>query len=123
MVVKLTNLRLSSCKQKTRVSLTATRVFRIGGDEETRTPDPLHAKQVLYQLSYIPTNFQRSRWNRPFWTIRFVAPCKVRPNGQRFGQRVGLYAVDGLPVKGVETNISTDKSGNSQVAQLSGDKR
>ena len=25
-----------------------------GGDEETRTPDPLHAKQVLYQLSYIP---------------------------------------------------------------------
>jgi len=24
------------------------------GDEETRTPDPLHAKQVLYQLSYIP---------------------------------------------------------------------
>lgn len=30
------------------------RAFRIGGDEETRTPDPLHAKQVLYQLSYIP---------------------------------------------------------------------
>jgi integrase len=26
----------------------------LGGDEETRTPDPLHAKQVLYQLSYIP---------------------------------------------------------------------
>ena len=29
-------------------------LFPIGGDEETRTPDPLHAKQVLYQLSYIP---------------------------------------------------------------------
>ena len=28
--------------------------FLSGGDEETRTPDPLHAKQVLYQLSYIP---------------------------------------------------------------------
>jgi hypothetical protein len=26
-----------------------------GGDEETRTPDLLHAKQALYQLSYIPT--------------------------------------------------------------------
>jgi hypothetical protein len=27
---------------------------RIGGDEETRTPDPLRAKEVLSQLSYIP---------------------------------------------------------------------
>ena len=26
-----------------------------GGDEGTRTPDLLHAKQALYQLSYIPT--------------------------------------------------------------------
>ena len=25
-----------------------------GGDEENRTPDPLLAKQVLYQLSYTP---------------------------------------------------------------------
>ncbi len=25
-----------------------------GGDKETRTPDPLLAKQMLYQLSYIP---------------------------------------------------------------------
>ena len=28
----------------------------LGGDEGTRTPDPLLAKQVLYQLSYIPAN-------------------------------------------------------------------
>ncbi len=27
----------------------------IGGDERIRTADPLRAKQVLYQLSYIPT--------------------------------------------------------------------
>ena len=27
-----------------------------GGAEGTRTPDPLHAKQVLSQLSYSPTN-------------------------------------------------------------------
>ena len=27
-----------------------------GGDEGTRTPDPLLAKEVLSQLSYIPSN-------------------------------------------------------------------
>jgi hypothetical protein len=27
----------------------------VGGDEGTRTPDPLLAKEVLSQLSYIPT--------------------------------------------------------------------
>ena len=26
----------------------------MGGDERTRTADPLLAKQVLYQLSYVP---------------------------------------------------------------------
>ncbi len=26
----------------------------VGGDERTRTADPLLAKQVLYQLSYVP---------------------------------------------------------------------
>ena len=30
-----------------------------GGDEETRTPDPLRAKQVLFQLSYAPTGSKR----------------------------------------------------------------
>ena len=25
-----------------------------GGDEETRTPDPLLAKEMLYRLSYVP---------------------------------------------------------------------
>jgi hypothetical protein len=27
---------------------------RYGGDEETRTPDPLLAKETLYRLSYVP---------------------------------------------------------------------
>ena len=27
-----------------------------GGDEESRTPDPLLARQVLSQLSYTPTS-------------------------------------------------------------------
>ena len=31
-----------------------------GGDEETRTPDPLLAKEVLSQLSYIPV--WRTNW-------------------------------------------------------------
>ncbi len=29
-------------------------VFHLGGDDGTRTRDPLLAKQVLYQLSYAP---------------------------------------------------------------------
>src|SRR5919106_6517906 len=28
----------------------------VGGDERTRTADPLLAKQVLYQLSYVPAS-------------------------------------------------------------------
>ena len=35
------------------------RFFLNGGDEETRTPDPLLARQVLSQLSYTPTFFLR----------------------------------------------------------------
>ena len=30
------------------------RGVRAGGDEETRTPDPLLAKEMLCQLSYVP---------------------------------------------------------------------
>jgi hypothetical protein len=30
------------------------RINALGGDERTRTADPLLAKQVLYQLSYVP---------------------------------------------------------------------
>jgi hypothetical protein len=30
------------------------RSLRGGGDEETRTPDPLLAKEMLFQLSYVP---------------------------------------------------------------------
>ena len=35
--------------------------FSIGGDEGNRTPDILLAKQVLSQLSYIPTKNETSR--------------------------------------------------------------
>jgi hypothetical protein len=30
------------------------RLIERGGDEETRTPDPLLAKEMLFQLSYVP---------------------------------------------------------------------
>ena len=33
-----------------------------GGDEETRTPDPLLAKEMLYQLSYVPRLPGREWW-------------------------------------------------------------
>ena len=38
--------RASDCRAQSRESS--------GGDERTRTADPLLAKQVLYQLSYVP---------------------------------------------------------------------
>ena len=46
-----------------------------GGDEETRTPDPLLAKEVLYQLSYVPSapGFDGGR----FWT-RTRGLCLIR---------------------------------------------
>ena len=33
---------------------------RGGGDEETRTPDPLLAKEMLFQLSYVPVLTNRA---------------------------------------------------------------
>ena len=41
------------------------------GDERTRTADPLLAKQVLYQLSYVPKGMQETRQkSRPGSSIR-----------------------------------------------------
>ena len=48
---------------------------RDGGDEETRTPDPLLAKEMLYQLSYVPELRQRSGGR--FWT-RTRDLCLIR---------------------------------------------
>ena len=36
------------------VKVACSRRGKGGGDEETRTPDPLLAKEMLYQLSYVP---------------------------------------------------------------------
>ncbi len=47
---------------------------RSGGDEETRTPDPLLAKEMLCQLSYVP--FCDGNGGR-FWT-RTRDLCLIR---------------------------------------------
>ena len=46
-----------------------------GGDEETRTPDPLLAKEMLCQLSYVP--FRRNEDGGRFWT-RTRDLCLIR---------------------------------------------
>ena len=48
---------------------------RVGGDEETRTPDPLLAKEMLCQLSYVPSP-SRECGGR-FWT-RTRDLCLIR---------------------------------------------
>ncbi len=46
-----------------------------GGDEETRTPDPLLAKEMLCRLSYVP--LPRGKCGGRFWT-RTRDLCLIR---------------------------------------------
>jgi hypothetical protein len=48
---------------------------RVGGDEETRTPDPLLAKEMLLQLSYVPSPSREC--GGLFWT-RTRDLCLIR---------------------------------------------
>ena len=51
---------------------------RSGGDEETRTPDPLLAKEMLSQLSYVPLLFLDDELvGGRFWT-RTRDLCLIR---------------------------------------------
>ena len=70
--------------------------FSIGGDEETRTPDPLHAKQVLYQLSYIPTfllllsrSTPRPSIPRVLRYLRMTTDLKMTPGCSNLGMTPG----------------------------------
>jgi hypothetical protein len=48
-----------------------------GGDEETRTPDPLLAKEMLFQLSYVPVLAGDAEGGGRFWT-RTRGLCLIR---------------------------------------------
>ena len=48
-----------------------------GGDEETRTPDPLLAKEMLFQLSYVPADSDGAESGGRFWT-RTRDLCLIR---------------------------------------------
>ena len=50
--------------------------FLENGAKETRTPDPLHAMQVLYQLSYGPMNAVEALGSS-------VVVCKLTTTGPR----------------------------------------
>ena len=56
----------------------------IRGDERTRTADPLLAKQVLYQLSYVPSR------------VRDALRSSLSPRSVRDGERLHLDQVPGL---------------------------
>ena len=49
---------------------------KVGGDEETRTPDPLLAKEMLFRLSYVPRH-RKPRDGGRFWT-RTRDLCLIR---------------------------------------------
>lgn len=52
--------------------------FKIGGDEETWTPDPLLARQVLSQLSYTPTFFCDILFSTALLPLFRSVTCKAR---------------------------------------------
>jgi hypothetical protein len=60
---------------KSLVRLIVVRAGEDGGDEETRTPDPLLAKEMLCRLSYVP--LPRGKCGGRFWT-RTRDLCLIR---------------------------------------------
>ena len=67
----------------------------LGGDERTRTADPLLAKQVLYQLSYVPlltcddrNSLRRTAVAEPL-TRPPPPPSEKEPSFRSWGQRRG----------------------------------
>ena len=67
------SLQLSVSAASRRIGSSAAVSGAVGGDEETRTPDPLLAKEMLCQLSYVPLAGNGGR----FWT-RTRDLCLIR---------------------------------------------
>ena len=55
-----------------------------GGDDGTRTHDPLLAKQVLFQLSYIPVLTCGFVWHRVSWTVAQHSSSMAWRCGRRY---------------------------------------
>src|ERR1039457_940957 len=77
--------------------------LRLGGAKGTRTPDPLLAKQVLFQLSYSPsvnlvppTRRTRAGPAPSRWTCHAAAPSRVvsGPRDPHAGWRYGSHPAD-----------------------------
>jgi hypothetical protein len=64
-----------------------------GGAKGTRTPDPLLAKQVLYQLSYSPKNPQVTR------PVRDPSIHRIRPGARRQPTQSAIKVQAGLKVE------------------------
>ncbi len=54
----------------------------LSGAKETRTPDPLHAMQVLYQLSYGPMNAGDAAWLVPSSYLILHRPKNIKPDAK-----------------------------------------
>jgi hypothetical protein len=67
-----------------------------GGDERTRTADPLLAKQVLYQLSYVP-----------MFTCGNAEPRACTPLRQWMTSQ---HPTDGAEMRDADTTVSTGQS-------------
>ncbi len=76
-----------------------------GGDGGTRTPDPLHAKQVLYQLSYIPTPFDSAQGDTGDLEDCTCRDGHLSKQMSKLLQVALIAAVFALPVAGVNGEL------------------
>ena len=66
----------------------------VSGDEETRTPDFLLAKEALYQLSYVPKRASPA-WARQGPKGRGTSPGRRRSTGPEGRPAAGANSIEG----------------------------